>query len=524
MKIILLTFLFAFSTVYAAKSKKTQAPASLPEYLTELKDMPLNLVSDEAFKASRTFSSEKAKRYPSGQFEDLGVKNNVQVSINDVSPQFLAFTNEFLALKTADEFYSFLKKTEKEYDQYPPDVQYAATLLLVMKPFRGFLFRVEGLFDEKRGWAYSKKESILKSLFSNVQIFIPSNQWKAALDYVNIPDSYVQQFKKVSDLQNYLYNYGTVSLRFAIRRLETIRAKMIESKKDFFVDKQILFGSGAFKDTRDRVRMMGLPEMEMQIAMMYGNLHVLNAFVSYNQDDGIAIVNELANGRIVGTSIPVLEQDDAFSTKETVDIIMAKNKIGKALKYPKFLTLRDSVSTIRPYTGKQTMSDSYDALKQAVYFQRQAWTHILERQGTQAHFITDVTLKFHHNKVESGLTEIEALLEGEGFKPVRSIVTGNVMELNLKAFFKENPPQDLKQFLPNKFEMNPGKWVETVDGVKYRNHRFGRANGWNNDSYKPYLVVKDSDTNEIVSDALRIFMQSWSGNGIRKEIDAIWAL
>jgi hypothetical protein len=114
--------------------------------------------------------------------------------------------------------------------------------------------------------------------------------------------------------------------------------------------------------------------------------------------------------------------------------------------------------------------------------------------------------------IEKQLKNIECLIQDQNENnssncPIRSAVTGHTVVVDLKRFY-DNPPKDLKAFLPTSHETGSKKLSK--HGVKYPNYYIGRPNAWNLEPYKNHIFPTLGKQEDVMK-YVRTLRQSYGG-------------
>lgn len=394
------------------------------------------------------------------------VANNMDLKDEDLSNDFRKFRTDFQQIKTPDELDAFLDKLAPTIPNLSPDMRVVASTMMLLKPFRGIDSRVGTLLDKSYG-IRGRLQLLLGNSFRAMELFLPGTEWQVIREYMIVPTKkQAQKFNSISELQNYL----VTDVYPALTRTAQVTNEVYNNTRDskyYVFDNQMLYGKASFQDGLQRYRAFGRAELAFMTASLYGSLHELSFFVSYNFDNAFIAMDMLRHGQ--------------YLTKLT-----KFNFLNIAGEHTKLLRSHKNLLTFREEKfSKEMMKRSYDYLVQAVYATTHGWRDLELRSNDQDFMINGEYLRSQRSKFEMGIENLTALVESKDFHPVKSQVTGEVVWVNLYAFF-HNPPSDLKIFLPTDFKGGKHQ-VKTPDGLTYNDYSVGRPQNWNYDAISPYM-------------------------------------
>lgn len=424
----------------------------------------------------------------------------------DLSPAFKKFRDEALNVKNAEELEAFLAKYDASYDQLTPDVQFIVAQLQLMTPLRGLAYRLRPIFEHNRS-VQSGAVTMLKSTASLMKIYLPTPQWEAAWEYVTLPSvsktEMNTQFQTMTEFQNYLISQFRVYNKSLVRVSNLLKTYQ---GKPFVYDNKILYGPGTFRDDMDRYRVNDLPEIAATLSGLYGTLASIQMFCAYDHDDLLSVTRDM--GRLAGVD-GFLPGDLGVSAKD-------RSAILKKPKYAKFLTLR-------PNYGAKLMGAALVNMQASTYLATNAWEQLKDRPANFFAVMDPAMFTPNSRAINLHFKSLNDMVQSK--TTIRSPITDEVVTTDVPKFF-QNPPQDLKVFLPIGFDTSPEmKTLTTKTGeqLQYRNYFRGRPTAWNNAAWAPYFPSAQDNMNDpdYVAKILNVMQQSWGANYVVPTLDWI---
>jgi hypothetical protein len=335
-----------------------------------------------------------------------------------------------------------------------------------------------------------------------MKIFLPTDQWNAAFDYLTQPfvqngqfpytkaGEAIAQFPKGSEMhvQAYLRNTVIPMMRISAQRLE----KLDLSDDQVVLDNKLLYGPGAFPSAMDRYSLVGEVEKQTSLTYLYGSLSELCYQSAYSQEGGMKMNQEIS--KLYGW--------DSFLSQ--VDGVPAAKRI-KVVRNPKYANWGKMYDD-----GQQWLNSSWAFLARSVEHGDLAWTAMKNRPVSEIYFADNSYALPFQRPISLRLDNLKKMIEGPTM--IRSFITEETTTVNLKDFYL-NPPKDLKDLYATDFE-NSGEMnsvtLKTNAGAQkfsYRNYFNGRPTNWKIDTYKRYFPqVKNA--NDLKNTA-RILSQGW---------------
>lgn len=419
--------------------------------------------------------------------------NGYVVGDKDLSPGFAKFREAFLSVKTPKEVDDLLAVAERDYAKYPMDVQFAVTKLAQLRPLRSIVYKLVPPFERNKV-THGILLSQFKELAELLLVYLPSNQWKAGFDYVTAPSYYGEnkQFGSILEFQDYVMAKVYPALEQAAARYTAMLNTM---QRPVVWDNQLLFGFASFRDGLDRYRAVGIPEVALSLSRTHQAMQAVTFFCAYNRNDLVSVAETL--GRMRGIDSIKWDWDSGYTTENSTKAVR---------KFSQYLVLRGD-------QGKELMKRSFGHLQHAVAYADLAIQVAKDAPVNDFATLKANVLDIRNREVRLRVATSKDLVS----KPtaLRSAITGEVVTVNVPAIF-QNPPADLKAFLPTQFDPCDSKTreVETKEGgrVTFKNYFCGRATGWNAKAYAPYLNPPANKPN--IGDALRVASETYGGGMI----------
>jgi hypothetical protein len=414
---------------------------------------------------------------------------NGRYSEQDMSSELRRFRDQWLAVSTPQEIHALLNDLEKTAANGPADLKFFAQRFIGLKELRGMQWRLEKLADSAR---------VTNSLFltasmglkKRVDVFAPLKNWKALNAYLSEPldmpgepkfSTAFPQFTSVAQLQSEIVNK---LLPKFIERTEIMAKVDIPGNKPFVWDNTVAWGKDSFADNLDRFSIVGENEKTAEIAGRHLAAHNALVFAAWNMNDFAQVATR--TGKLFGIDGFLFSEENGVTSQE---------KAGVIRQFPSFLTLQN------PTLLRQAL----EHLRTAVSLARKSYSAIKGSDANEYSPLDSAKIKPFSRATENGLATAERALQGP--TSLRSRVTGEVVEVNVPAMY-ENPPQDLKTFLPTAFH-GGDRFTTNASGYRVRNYLSGNASAWNVGAFKPYFPginsVQDIET------ADRILSASWGG-------------
>jgi hypothetical protein len=180
-------------------------------------------------------------------------------------------------------------------------------------------------------------------------------------------------------------------------------------------------------------------------------------------------------------------------------------------KYPKFLTKRSSLSDSE---WKAYLLNAYHSIQATASYAAEAWKDVKGRTRQDRPFTLFHLIEPYGNLVDQGARVLNAqVMENREVYTFNSQIDNKVVKFNARDYFVNNPPRDLKAFLPTGFvggdkESNT-RFKNGRKTIKKRNYLWGSANSWNVGEYGKYFPGVNS--NAKLKQTMRSFSQTYGG-------------
>lgn len=428
-----------------------------------------------------------------------------------ISPEMKKFRDEFLKIKTADELDAKLTELDKNYDKLQSeDIKFMAAQLIPMRALRGLVWRLTPTVEDTK-ITHSLLVTQVKSMAVNMKIFLPTDQWNAAFDYITQPfvqngqfpftdaGEAIAQFPRGSEMhvQAYIRNVVIPMMKTSTSRLE----KLDLSDDQVVWDNKLLYGPGAFPSAMDRYSLVGEVEKQTSLTYLYGTLSELAYQSAYSQQGGIKMNQQIS--KLYGW--------DSFLGH--VDGVPALKRIA-VIRNPQFaswgLIYED---------GQKWLNASWAFLARSVEHGDLAWTAMKSRPVSETYFADNSSALPFQRVVGLRMDNLKKMLEGPTM--IRSFITDETTTVNLKNFYM-NPVHNLKDLYATQFESGEeikSVTLQTKSGAKklsYRNYTRGRPTGWKVEVYKKYFPKVNSGKD--LENTARILSQGWGTSAIAMPI------
>jgi len=412
-----------------------------------------------------------------------------------MTPQLIALRDSVLKANTPEQIDELLNKLDSEYESYPSSFKFVAAQFLVLKPMRGFFWRILPLV-EKNTMLHSMILSFAKTAAAQIKVYYPNGQWEAGWAYLSEP--YVKNGKVIGQiateeaLQAFLANTVYRNLRKATERLEAL-----DLTQSMTWDNKIFYGSASYEDKIDRYRLVGEVERLMTISSFHSNLAQLAFQRAYSLQGVVDLYADL--GKLYGF-------DGIFTGNVSGAPASERTAVVRAAKFA-------SLGTLLP-DGDSFTKLSLQHLQKSAYYASEAWDALQSRPVSETYVINSGPYLAAPRIQKIRISNLKAMLEGPA--QIRSAATGEIAEVNLTAFY-ETPPKDLKDLLATGFD-GGSKWavkdLTLGDGkstqVKFRNFYEGRPDQWNVSALQPYFP-KVSSSDDVRRTA-RILDEAYGGS------------
>lgn len=420
---------------------------------------------------------------------------------NKMSKEFKKFRDEFLKIKTADELDQKLVELDKNYDQLPTDLKFVASQLVPMRALRGIVWRLIPTIEDTK-IIHSLIVTQVKAMAVNMKIFLPTDQWSAAFDYLTKPfvedgtfpfthqGEIVKQFPKSSEVHVQAFVRNTI---VPMMKKSAERVATLDLGEDGVIwDNKFLYGPGSFPSAMDRYSIIGEVEKNLTLMHIYGSLSETMYQSAYSMEGSLKLNKDISK----------LYGYDSFLS--SVDGVPASKRIAiiKNSHYQNWGRLYQD--------GQEWLNSAWYYLGLSVNHGDIAWAGLKDRNVSEIYFADNSYALPFQRPINLRFDNLKKMMEGE--TKIRSFITEETASVNLKAFYL-NPPTDLKELYGTQFEsgdeMIPVQ-LQTKTGVatvKSRNYLRGRPVNWNINQFQKYFPGVKNGTD--LQNTARILSQGW---------------
>lgn len=432
-------------------------------------------------------------------------------------------------VQTAADLHALMETLESNYKagQYTEtDAKVLAAQLLVMKSMRGIVYRMRDIFETTSGRArvaHAMAVTTLRSAAAGLDVFLPTDQWKAGFDYITTP-YYVadnsdnnkcrrdeSQWKSTCDVSNgsTFQMWLRQEVLPPMMELNRVLAE-VDFNRHIYIDNKIFFGTARFTSDRDRFLRLGEAERYFMLSGTQMAISSIMGISAYHLTGFFESMDSVA--RVYG-----------FNSVFSADQATAEDRFAAIRQHPHLFRFRSEHEAV----AKQYLAQSYEALKTSLQNSYLGWK-ILEKNeqnsGEQRNIIDPRLAGPFQRIINTGFNNLFGIvgINQNGDEVARgevmsAVVNGEKVVVRLKEFYT-NPPQSLQDFMPvpGGFEKG-GEWkqVQLKDqagrnrNVKVRNYYKGRPTQWNYSVYGKYFTGVQGP--EDVKRTARVLSQSWGG-------------
>lgn len=476
-----------FACLLSVNSSYASAPSDMMSFSPP--QMHSNGISQENFKKELAEAMKRKNlRKPS---------NNMEITDDSMmSKELRSFREEYLKVKTPEALHNLIVEAEKNIANYPQDLKFVVTQLIVFKSLHGVVYRMVPMV-KKTSVTHSFLLTLVRNVAANIKIYFPTDTWDAGFKYLTEP--YKENGKVVSQFQNvgqFQYFLGTDVYK-ALDQSASYIDKMNLTNSQVLWDNKFVFGTESFDDNLARFRVLTEADRHYRLAMLHSAMENISIFVAYRLDNLADLLKD--QGKIYGIDGFLLSAVEGAPSVKRVETLCAKRECADGKwnkKYDKLFTLREKV-------GIDWTKRAFFHLEQAFEHVKLGWTETQNLNNSEFFVMNPARLMPWDRQIEKNLENIEAMLKGP--TKIRSVFTGETVVVNVPNLYN-NPPADLKDLMPNKWEL--GSKTLKKDGIQHTNYYWGRAIGWKIDKYKPYFEIS---TNADLIRATRVLDQAWGG-------------
>ena len=390
---------------------------------------------------------------------------------SSLTPAFKAIRDKFLSAKAPEDLDTQLADLEAKYNALSDDAKFFAAQMIMMKPLRGIVWRLRPLFEKKSGTfaifsgnpaTHSAVVSALRLVYHATEIYVPTQQADALFKFAVAPSKEMrlaQQFKTVSQYQTFLMDELYPELSKAAKRIKTLFKPT--TKLPFVWDNQMMYGAASFQDGIQRYVGFNEAELALTQAAILRSMHGIYSFCAYNQDELINVAGQL--GKVYGIDGYRSQHELGVTSSERTTVLNSFRSKG-------FLDLKNA-----DYMGK-----AYTALRTSVKYTVKAQEILQNQPARNGAILNPLFFKSDAQpRLASGTAALWTTVNQ--LAPVRNLLTGEVVVVNLPAFYSE-PPASLLDLLPigwQKPESHEINILNTAgETLKYRDYSEGSPTRW----------------------------------------------
>lgn len=423
------------------------------------------------------------------QYSPIVVERGYRGVANDTK-ELQLFREKFFAVKSVADLDRFLVDLDKNYETLSPNLKFISAQLLVLRPLRGFLWRMIPLMSGNTA-LHSIVLTSVKETLAGMRVFLPTEQWKVGFDFVSMPYAVesksdlvlVSPFTTEAQFQVFLARDLYASLEKSAARMSSL-----DLTKPVVWDQSIAYGVGTFSDGMERFRWVG----EMEKASVLSNLHLAMSYIAFQRayawNGMIRLTSEI--GRLYGL-------DGLFFGRVSGAPAAERIKIIRSGRYPGFGVLASD--------GVEYMNRSFLHLKKAAEWITRGWRIVQATESHEQNVIQSEVFTAFKRTNGLAIENMNQILTGE--TQLRSLVTGKVVTVDLKKFYMD-PVKDLKTLFAQNF-VGGKEWHEVRIASKshgdivvpYRNYHWQNVNGWNAGVFAKYYP--SIRTSQDVADVAR---------------------
>lgn len=445
-----------------------------------IKNMPQNFLKNDKIMSAKEF--KQTKKQLTSKFQkkkSRTISGSVDGSAS-MSKEYKALNKRYLSISTPDEFLKIVyestewldtcfQKPNDESCNLPSDAKLFKIQLASISNLEGITYRLRPYIEDYPA-VHSRIVTLIRKISGNIFILDRSDQTKLFASYLARPTDKVatKLIKNYTNLETFI-SKQVIPLNTKCKEV----LKAVDFSSGVTLDKKLVFGKEAYSDDINRFTIADEGDKHLLISRFARNKAYWSMMMAYNYDDLLDVVKKV--GHLHG--IDGFKSTLGFSK---VSGATAKERASILRDFPNFLTLSKS--------GKYWMNIAYDNYIDAINHASLAWTVIQHRPvGSRGIYPTLQNDQFG-NFVTEGIDDLQEMVQADK-NSYRSLITGNVTTFNFKEFF-QNPPKDLKAFLPIGFqEGKKEKEFKASNGKKYeyRNYLQDSSEKWNAAAFEPYF-------------------------------------
>ncbi|MBY0412647.1 MAG: hypothetical protein K2Q18_00705, partial [Bdellovibrionales bacterium] len=410
--------------------------------------------------------------------------NSSMIDESMMSKELKAARAHLYTIKTSEAMEAFLNDLDKNYDSSPTDLKFYITQMMPTKAFRGIFYRLKPLFEGKSNFVHSQILTTAKGISTRTNVFLPYDHAEAGFEYVSSPyllenGNMAPAFEDEMAVQIWMAEELLPLVRIANARLEKLNLT------DAIVwDQKMVFGNQSFADGINRFKLIGEFEKNLALSASYGSITAIATMRAYSVENSVKLYKDI--GFLYGF--------DGFGIFNKIDGVSAE-KVAKQMRKATY----NETGKLLP-DGKDWMKYAYNASLQSLKAITRAWNLSSDARKDENLYVFNTNyIGVNRDEIHDNLEILNRVITSKDAETLRSGVTGEVVQLNYSKLFL-SPPEDLKSFLPTKFDENKksSREVTLANGSKktlsYRNYAEGSAIGWDLKKFENYFPsIKSND-------------------------------
>jgi hypothetical protein len=501
---------------------------------------------EEVLKAVAENFKEEAKRRPSG---------GAMVGTEDMlSKEYVDFREKIIHCKTGDAFYALLRDYDKDsyYNAIPAhanDLKFAVARMSGWLPMRGIAWRMTPLVH-KVVVTQQMLLTTLRNYAEQMKINEPDSHVQAQMLFLTMPSVELigKQFTTESQFVSFLTQEVYPSLARSAKRLQAIKMVNVQGGKEspLVFDARIRFGEDAFNanyNAYERFKIEGEAERYAALARIHRRMFNIASMAGYNWNGHLALRREIGQKFGVGAAESTLFDMVPGESDPFVKGVSRDERVKIIKRYNKLYTLIDKNN--KDGVGRTWTKRAYFHLHESAMFLEKTWAYIKKEDPSYVMQIDPEVFIGRKEQIEAGIANLKKLVgatgNASGRTKVPGALSGEEVTVDLKAFYEDNPPEDLKNLLPVSFAGNedlaglknlPGfhtmsegkndimKLKLADKNVSFRNYLYGRSKAWNPGKDAYGTLFPELKSGEDVANAMRIMNEVRGGRVVSNGLTA----
>jgi hypothetical protein len=442
--------------------------------------------------------------------------SSVTFDETNISKEAHHFREELYKIKTTETLVSFLSKhisnlethrKAKTLKKLPADYRLLASFLYPLKELRGIGYRVYGLTKVKKSDAsYSRTvirnilNSKLQGAASLLETYYPGRH-QLLFSWITEPaKGQTKDLKYIHDIQNFAMDKLYANLQHTYEVINSIEGVSID--KPITLDSALLTGNSNALPIDKRyynIYPHGLTSLKGSLQKMS---HDFILFSQYNRDDIINFKYKEKRSLFSGL---IIDPNPGYP------MVTVVNELNK---WKNLYTLRE-ISQKSPSSEKTWLQVAYSHAQNLIKLETKAYKEMenaskkLTAKEAQYSLLNPKASNYRKTRTKEVLSKRNELINNEQVA-FRNWITGDNITISYSKLYT-NPPQDLRVFLPIKFNTDVDKKI-TIHGERLANYKYGVPTEWNLDAWQSYFPSVKS--NEDIKKIAQTLNTSSSGRGI----------